>query len=46
MKTPKRLRFLTVSFGGGMERFVEGKDRRQGTLLPEFLEDYVSRAGL
>ncbi|HEX3365966.1 transposase, partial [Phenylobacterium sp.] len=25
-----------------MKRFVEGEDRRQGTLLPEFLEDYVS----
>ncbi|WP_340646846.1 IS1182 family transposase [Phenylobacterium sp.] len=25
-----------------MKRFVEGEDRRQGTLLPECLEDYVS----
>ena len=25
-----------------MKRFVEGKDRRQGALLPEFLDDYVS----
>jgi transposase len=25
-----------------MKRFVEGGDRRQGTLLPEYLEDYVS----
>ena len=25
-----------------MERFVEGEDRRQGVLLPEFLDDYVS----
>src|SRR5207344_3371538 len=25
-----------------MKRFVEGEDRRQGILLPEFLEDYVS----
>ena len=25
-----------------MKRFVEGEDRRQGTLLPEYLEDYVS----
>jgi len=25
-----------------MKRFVEGADRRQGTLLPEYLEDYVS----
>jgi transposase len=25
-----------------MGRFVEGEDRRQGVLLPEFLDDYVS----
>ena len=25
-----------------MGRFIEGEDRRQGTLLPEFLDDYVS----
>jgi len=25
-----------------MKRFVEGEDRRQGTLLPEYLEDFVS----
>src|SRR6476646_987394 len=25
-----------------IKRFVEGEDRRQGILLPEFLEDYVS----
>ncbi|MEP6968660.1 MAG: IS1182 family transposase [Pseudomonadota bacterium] len=25
-----------------MKRFVEGEDRRQGVLLPEYLEDYVS----
>ncbi len=25
-----------------MKRFVEGEDRRQGVLLPEFLDDYVS----
>ena len=24
-----------------MKRFVEVEDRRQGTLLPEYLEDYV-----
>jgi transposase len=23
-------------------RFVEGEDRRQGVLLPEYLDDYVS----
>ena len=25
-----------------MKRFVEGEDRLQGVLLPEFLDDYVS----
>lgn len=25
-----------------MKRFIGGEDRRQGTLLPEYLEDYVS----
>ena len=25
-----------------MKRFVEGEDRRQGVLLPECLDDYVS----
>ena len=25
-----------------MKRFVEGEDRRQGVLLPEFLDDWVS----
>ena len=25
-----------------MKRFVEGEGRRQGVLLPEFLDDYVS----
>ena len=25
-----------------MKRFVEGRDRRQGVLLPEYLDDYVS----
>jgi transposase len=25
-----------------MKRFVEGEDRRQGVLLPEFVDDYVS----
>ena len=25
-----------------MKRFVEGKDRRQTTLLPECVEDYVA----
>jgi len=26
---------------GGVKRFVEGEDRRQGVLLPEYLDDYV-----
>src|SRR4029077_19640448 len=25
-----------------MTRFVQGEDRRQGVLLPEYLDDYVS----
>jgi hypothetical protein len=25
-----------------MKRFVEGEDRRQGVLLPEFFDDYVA----
>ena len=25
-----------------MRRFVEGEDRTQGVLLPEFLDDYVA----
>jgi transposase len=25
-----------------MKRFVEGEDRRQGVLLPEYLDDWVS----
>jgi transposase len=25
-----------------MRRFVEGEHRRQGVLLPEYLDDYVS----
>ena len=29
-----------------MKRFVEGEDRRQGVLLPEFLDDYVSEENL
>jgi transposase len=26
-----------------MKRFVEGEDRRQGVLLPEYLDDFVAR---
>jgi hypothetical protein len=25
-----------------MKRFVEGEDRKQGVLLPEYLDDYVA----
>jgi hypothetical protein len=25
-----------------MKRFVEGEDRRQGVLLPEYLDDFVA----
>ena len=25
-----------------MKRFIEGEDRRQAVLLPEYLDDYVS----
>jgi len=25
-----------------MGRFVEGEDRRQGALLPEYLDEYIS----
>ena len=42
VKTPKQLGFLPSNFGGGMKRFIEGEGRRQGTLLPKHLEDYVS----
>ena len=29
-----------------MKRFVEGEDRLQGILLPEFLDDYVAEDNL
>jgi transposase len=29
-----------------MKRFVEGENRRQGVLLPEFLDDYVAENNL
>src|ERR1700733_5405198 len=31
-----------MASGLSMKRFVEGEDRRQGVLLPEFLDDYVA----
>jgi hypothetical protein len=33
---------MSIDSGGAMKRFIEGDDRRQITLLPESLEDYVS----
>jgi transposase len=33
---------IDMASGLSMKRFVEGEDRRQGVLLPEFLDDYVS----
>jgi transposase len=32
---------IDAAWGLSMKRFVEGEDRRQGVLLPEFLDDYV-----
>ena len=31
-----------MALGLSMKRFVEGEDRRQGVLLPEYLDDWVS----
>src|SRR5208282_5816949 len=36
------VRILVVDSGFLMKRFVEGEDRRQGVLLPEYLDDFVS----
>jgi transposase len=33
---------IDTARGLSMKRFVEGEDRRQGVLLPEFLDDWVS----
>jgi hypothetical protein len=33
---------IDAAEGWSMKRFVEGQDRRQGVLLPEFLDDWVS----
>jgi transposase len=33
---------IDIALGLSMKRFVEGEDRRQGVLLPEYLDDYVS----
>ena len=39
----KRIDLLNHSAeGGGINRFIEGEDRRQATLLPDSLEDYVT----
>jgi len=42
----KTLRCIRICEGGtvsgdAVKRFVEGEDRRQGVLLPEYLDDYV-----
>ncbi len=38
-----RVGYTSSTDGGGfMKRFVEGEDRRQATLLPDSLEDYVT----
>ena len=36
------VRILVVDSGFLMKRFVEGEDRRQGVLLPEYLDDFVA----
>jgi len=36
------VRILVVDSGFLMKRFVEGEDRRQGVLLPEYLDDFVT----
>lgn len=41
VKTAKQLSFRSIGSGGRVKHFVEGEDRRQGTLLPEYLEDYL-----
>src|SRR3984957_2146088 len=42
VKTLVGLESLWIESGFLMKRFVEGEDRRQGVLLPEFLDDYVA----
>ena len=42
MKTLVGLESRWIESGFLMKRFVEGEDRRQGILLPEFLDDYVA----
>src|ERR1700732_1998000 len=31
-----------ICIGGEMTRFVQSEDRKQGVLLPEYLDDYVA----
>jgi hypothetical protein len=33
-----------ICFGVEMKRFVQSEDRKQGVLLPDYLDDYVSEA--
>ena len=35
--------FVDTAWRLSMKRFVEGEDRRQGVLLPEYLDDWVSQ---
>jgi transposase len=42
VKTLVGLESRWIESGFLMKRFVEGEDRRQGVLLPEFLDDYVA----
>jgi transposase len=34
--------FIDAAWRLSMKRFVEGEDRLQGVLLPEFLDDFVA----
>ena len=42
MKTSVELESGRIESGFLMKRFVEGGDRRQGVLLPEYLDDFVA----
>ena len=42
VKTSVELEFGRIESWFLMKRFVEGEDRRQGVLLPEYLDDFVA----
>lgn len=42
VKTLVGLESRWIESGFWVKRFVEGEDRTQGVLLPEFLDDYVA----